>query len=95
MAQGIKATDLLRAHGPTVLTNPEPCSANFLSAHAYHVFIATRSIQDAYPCPHVMTHKSIALPLVHGRGVINTAISGDLCACPWQLSEVLDLSESI
>ena len=26
MARGIKAT-LLCAHGPTVLTNPEPCSA--------------------------------------------------------------------
>ena len=32
MARGIKAT-LLCAHGPTVLTNPEPCSADFLSAH--------------------------------------------------------------
>ena len=49
MALGIKAT-LLCAHGPTVLTNPEPCSADFLSA-----FVATRRIQDAYPCPHVMT----------------------------------------
>ena len=27
MARGIKAT-LLCAHGPTVLTNPEPCSAS-------------------------------------------------------------------
>ena len=25
---------LLCAHGPTVLTNPEPCSADFLSARA-------------------------------------------------------------
>ena len=32
-ARGIKAT-LLCAHGPTVLTNPEPCSADFLSARA-------------------------------------------------------------
>ena len=31
MAQGIK-TSLLCVHGPTVLTNPEPCSADFLSA---------------------------------------------------------------
>ena len=31
MAWGIKAT--LGAHGPTVLTNPEPCSADLLSAH--------------------------------------------------------------
>ena len=28
MARGIKAT-LLCTHGPTVLTNPEPCSADF------------------------------------------------------------------
>ena len=41
MARGIKAT-LLFAHGPTVLTNPGPCSAAFLSA-----FIATGCIQDA------------------------------------------------
>ena len=33
MARGIKAT-LLCAHGPTVLTNPQPCSVEFLSAHA-------------------------------------------------------------
>ena len=33
MARGIKTT-LLCAHGPTVLTNPEPCSADFLSARA-------------------------------------------------------------
>ena len=33
MARGIKAT-LLCAHGPTVLTNPEPCSADFLSTRA-------------------------------------------------------------
>ena len=33
MARGIKAT-LLCAYGPTVLTNPEPCSADYLSACA-------------------------------------------------------------
>ena len=33
MARGIKAT-LLCAHGPTVLTNPERYSADFLSARA-------------------------------------------------------------
>ena len=49
MVRGIKAT-LLCAHGPTVLTNSEPCSVDFLSA-----FIATVRIQDVYPCPHVMT----------------------------------------
>ena len=51
MARGFEAT-FLCAHGPTVLTNPEPCSADFLSACA---FIATGCIQDAYSCPHVMT----------------------------------------
>ena len=38
MSQGFKAT-LLYAHGPTVLTNPEPSSADFLSA------CAARSLQ--------------------------------------------------
>ena len=33
IARGIKAT-LLHAHGPTVLINPETCSADFLSTHA-------------------------------------------------------------
>ena len=35
MARGIKAT-LPRAHCPTVLTNPEPGSTDFLSARAAH-----------------------------------------------------------
>ena len=50
---GTKAT-LLCAHGPTILTNPEPCSADFLST-----FIATGRMQDTYPCPHVMTRTII------------------------------------
>ena len=54
MAWGSKAT-LLCAHSPTVLTNPEPCSACRLSLHPRCAFIATGCIQDAYPCPHVMT----------------------------------------
>ena len=53
---GLIKVTLLCAHGPTVLTNPEPYSADFLSACvALSRIIATGHIQDAYPCPHVMT----------------------------------------
>ena len=45
----VAVATLLCAHGPTVLTDSEPCSAGIL--HQRHTFIATRRIQDAYPCP--------------------------------------------